>query len=618
MSTLETALNISSLGFPVFPCNLKNKRPLTDHGFKDASEDSQKIKEWWTEYPDALIAMPTGTPSRYSVIDLDPIDGRIAELPDGIAPSNLCLDTRRNGKHHYYKHVDGVKNSASKVSKGVDIRGEGGYVILWNPAEFLEFHEQARQLQSFPTDIIPPKEEKPLTVDSTGSEGMLFTEGSRNDSLFRFGCSARAQGSTDAEINALLEAANASRCNPPLPASEVQAIIKQVCKHARGTPYADLVRDWDNKNDYNKRAIDWDTPVNDDEDDINDNHTTQDLKDLVLEVLEKARRPMRTRAIQNSVEKMIGRRIDKGNFSNRVLIPLQEEKMIFRQGDKRTSPWGLAPLISIKPVSILDGLDSNSEYEKLVPILPLLNHDMKTNPHQMDGGLAKGDTMLFNAKTGQGKSHFYLTCALKAAELNQRVLYVDMENMPNRLKARLGKMLTGRALGNAELRHTLNRLDGKLDFASFGQHGLITTELCREAFRGYDLVVIDYLKLDKFQIGQAASMMNASPGSAILQDLSNLAREENFTLLTGTQITSIDYRSKQIMYRGGPGWVEVAGDVWSQIDFGVVDPNGTCEGKIKIVKARDRLIPSGRVIKFRTNPNTNNWQIIVEEEEEKA
>lgn len=54
---LNAALGYAELGLPVFPCNIE-KKPLTPHGFKDASTSVDQIKEWWNKWPDASIGMP--------------------------------------------------------------------------------------------------------------------------------------------------------------------------------------------------------------------------------------------------------------------------------------------------------------------------------------------------------------------------------------------------------------------------------------------------------------------------------------------------------------------------------------------------------------------------------
>ena len=76
-STLEGALKLAALGFKVFPCrnapseNEGHKRPLTQHGFKDATTDATQIERWWSKFPEALIGMPTGIVTGIAVLDLD-------------------------------------------------------------------------------------------------------------------------------------------------------------------------------------------------------------------------------------------------------------------------------------------------------------------------------------------------------------------------------------------------------------------------------------------------------------------------------------------------------------------------------------------------------------------
>src|SRR5215475_8904495 len=44
-------------GFLIFPC--REKKPLLEGGFKAASKDPAKIREWWTTWPAAQIGVPT-------------------------------------------------------------------------------------------------------------------------------------------------------------------------------------------------------------------------------------------------------------------------------------------------------------------------------------------------------------------------------------------------------------------------------------------------------------------------------------------------------------------------------------------------------------------------------
>ena len=61
-----------------------------------------------------------------------------------------------------------------------------------------------------------------------------WTEGRRNDKLFRLACSLRRQGMTVEEITTVLIAANRAHCQPPLPDSEVADIALSSGRYPRG------------------------------------------------------------------------------------------------------------------------------------------------------------------------------------------------------------------------------------------------------------------------------------------------------------------------------------------------------------------------------------------------
>ncbi|MBF0093366.1 MAG: bifunctional DNA primase/polymerase [Alphaproteobacteria bacterium] len=137
---LTAALNFASRGKPIFPCNPATKSPLTHHGFKDAVTTPETISTWWQANPHAMIGMPTGEATGVFVLDIDRdetkgIDGFAAlhalEEKYGPLPNTLTQRTPRGGEHRYYKWPGlPIKNSASKLGKGLDIRGDGGYIIL--------------------------------------------------------------------------------------------------------------------------------------------------------------------------------------------------------------------------------------------------------------------------------------------------------------------------------------------------------------------------------------------------------------------------------------------------------------------------------------------------------
>jgi hypothetical protein len=138
-------------GFAVFPlhtpdfncaeprcsCGFNNcmsigKHPRTRNGLKDATKSIQQVKKYWKMWPKANIGMATGKVSGVVVLDVDNIDSLIAfEKEHGELPDGPGVVTGSGGLHIYFKASDErIPNSASKLGPGLDVRGDGGYVVL--------------------------------------------------------------------------------------------------------------------------------------------------------------------------------------------------------------------------------------------------------------------------------------------------------------------------------------------------------------------------------------------------------------------------------------------------------------------------------------------------------
>ena len=136
---LSAAHAVAAKGKPVFPC-AADKRPLTTNGFKDATTEEQRINDWWQQYPQANLGMSTGLVSGVVVLDVDmdaekAVDGEaaLAELVSQHEPlpETLMVKTPRGGRHIYFQHPGGkVPCSTSKLGRGLDVRADGGYVLL--------------------------------------------------------------------------------------------------------------------------------------------------------------------------------------------------------------------------------------------------------------------------------------------------------------------------------------------------------------------------------------------------------------------------------------------------------------------------------------------------------
>lgn len=133
-SLLDSALNYATLqGWRVFPVG-RDKRPLTAHGFQDATTHEGLIREWFTKWPDANVALDI--PEDVVILDFDPRNGAPEPWVFQGFSDTLVAETPGGGYHVYFRLEAGTE-VAGKWMPGIDVkRGGKGYVLLpWSRNE---------------------------------------------------------------------------------------------------------------------------------------------------------------------------------------------------------------------------------------------------------------------------------------------------------------------------------------------------------------------------------------------------------------------------------------------------------------------------------------------------
>lgn len=247
MTQLEFALTYLKNGISVFPTHGKKPLILWEKYSKERPTE-QEVIDWWTKWPDADIAGATGVVSGLVVIDVD--GGEVPKLPP-----TAVSETSIGHYQYFFKHPGfPVQNSAKVIASNVDVRGDGGFVVL-PPSR--HFNKETGNQDFTYKWAFPPKEagfvdlpqellEKVKTKKSLDSVVTGSTQGSRNnDATVVAGSLLSKHPQTEWESICwpLLQGWN-EKNNPPLSERELRSVFdsiasREVTKNPRQntTPY---------------------------------------------------------------------------------------------------------------------------------------------------------------------------------------------------------------------------------------------------------------------------------------------------------------------------------------------------------------------------------------------
>ena len=254
MKALDHAIQYAEKGWAVLPlhsvingkctcgkdkCQSAGKHPQTLNGLKSASTDLDTINTWFKHWPKANIGIATGAISGIGVVDIDPKHGGEDTLYElvkthGKIPDTVEAITQSQGRHIIFQYEDGFRTTAGKLGRGIDTRGDGGYIVAAPSRGLLgEYHWEA---SSDPADhpivkapawilqLLNDKKELEYCSEKIG-------EGLRTSYMCSIGGALRTRGVSYQAILHCLLTENLQRCDPPLNEFEIRSIARSMMNY---------------------------------------------------------------------------------------------------------------------------------------------------------------------------------------------------------------------------------------------------------------------------------------------------------------------------------------------------------------------------------------------------
>ena len=253
---LAAALAYQARGWSVVPLRPGEKRPLIRReGFQHQPASESQVRRWFEHWPDANLGVVTGAVSGLIVLDIDPEHGggdslAAFERQHGPTPPTLEAITGGGGRHLYFSHPGGVVHNRVNLAAGLDLRGDGGYVVV-PPSRHPSGKHYAWAPDRGPDEVaigpMPPWLSRLLSGEgerhghpmaywrALARDGVH--QGARNNTIASFTGHLLWHGVDPEVAMELMLGWNETRCRPPLPADEVIAVVNSITrlhqKHGR-------------------------------------------------------------------------------------------------------------------------------------------------------------------------------------------------------------------------------------------------------------------------------------------------------------------------------------------------------------------------------------------------
>ncbi len=119
-------------GWGTIPIKKMSKQPAIPSwkAYQDRRPTHDEITAWDIQYPDCNVAVICGAVSGLVVLDIDSEDGRLWLKKNGcVMPPTPRAESSPGKAHFYFQHPGGVVKNMIRKIPGIDIKGDGGYVV---------------------------------------------------------------------------------------------------------------------------------------------------------------------------------------------------------------------------------------------------------------------------------------------------------------------------------------------------------------------------------------------------------------------------------------------------------------------------------------------------------
>lgn len=231
-------------GWSLLPIRARDKRPLLPwERLRINKPTAAEVTDWFRRWPHANIGIVTGEISNLVVLDIDPEHGGNDSLDRlqqrfGAFPRTVEATTGGGGRHLYFLHPDVTVHNRAGLAQGIDVRGDGGYVVAppsihptgaqyyWTPGHSPEELTLA-PLPRWLLRTVGARAGRSL-VDWRRLVAEDVPQGQRNSTIASLTGHLLWHRVDPAIVLELLLAWNRLRCRPPLEDKEVVQVVESI------------------------------------------------------------------------------------------------------------------------------------------------------------------------------------------------------------------------------------------------------------------------------------------------------------------------------------------------------------------------------------------------------